>query len=105
MGLTYKQLPFGQAPAAAQGPRYSTKVTPKEWAALRKAVASAPKLETLIMRGDGKLGFPSGWQKLEEGGFVSEADEGLKLQSLVEVLDHEAGKLGEKPFKWASTPL
>ena len=56
------------------------------------------------MRGDGKLGFPSGWQKLEEGGFVSEADEGLKLQSLVEVLDHEAGKLGEKPFKWASNP-
>lgn len=74
-------------------PQVTTKISSKEWAALRRALAQWPKLEPLIMKEDGRMGIPVGWQKLESGGFVSDADQSLAFPSIAQVLEHEAARL------------
>ena len=90
----FTQLPQARQPEESpKGPQVTTKISSKEWAALRRALAQWPKLEPLIMKEDGRMGIPVGWQKLESGGFVSDADQSLAFPSIAQVLEHEAARL------------
>ena len=87
----------GAEPPAA---RYSSRLTPKEWAHVQRAIAANPALQAQCLGEDGKVGMPRGWRKVEGGGgggggggaFVKDKAEGggqWELGSINEVLAFE----------------
>ena len=81
-----------ESPAAT---RYSSRLTPKEWAHVQRAIAANPALQAQCLGEDGKVGMPQGWRKVEGGGggaFVKDKSEGggqWELSSINEVLAFE----------------
>ena len=87
----------GGGGAAAEPPaaRYSSRLTPKEWAHVQRAIAANPALQAQCLGEDGKVGMPQGWRKVEGGGgggtFVKDKAGGgqWELGSINEVLAFE----------------
>jgi hypothetical protein len=85
----------GGGGAAAEPPaaRYSSRLTPKEWAHVQRAIAANPALQAQCLGEDGKAGMPRGWRKVEGGGggFVKDKAGGgqWELGSINEVLAFE----------------
>ena len=79
------------APPALPTPKFTSRLSPKEWAQVQKAIAANPALEALCLGEDGKVGIPRGWSKVESGGFFKGRPEGgaWELGSINEVLAFE----------------
>ena len=77
--------------------KFTEKLSPKEWAALQRAVTRNPQLEPQCLGVDGKVGIPRGWKKMSAGGFVrgdgQGPDSGLTFAHINEVLDWELERL------------
>jgi hypothetical protein len=81
-----------ELPASPQ-PKFTSRLSPKEWAHVQRATAANPALEALCLGEDGKVGIPRGWRKVEggSGGFVKAKQGGGEwaLGSINEVLAFE----------------
>ncbi len=84
----------GAGAGAARGASlsFTTKLSPKEWAALQAAIAKTPALEAVCLGEDGKVGVPRGWSTIAGGGkgFVKG---GVTLESIGQVVEVELGAL------------
>ena len=88
---------MGGGAAAAEPPavtRYSSRLTPKEWAHVQRAIAANPALQAQCLGEDGKVGMPQGWRKVaggSGGAFVKDKAGGgqWEMDSINEVLAFE----------------